>query len=95
MNEINRIFKLNDKDGVINVNVITFSGHGYNINGDTIAVIPEKLNDTDVKVLRFINMSGIARKLASKKNSVNIFLLSMCRVFKTDEIFHHLDYDAF
>jgi hypothetical protein len=46
------------------VNIITFSGHGFTVNGDAIAVIPEAVEGTDVKVPRFVNMSGVARKLA-------------------------------
>ncbi len=50
------------------VNVITFSGHGFTLNGDTIAVIPEyDSNDkgkSGKKEARFINFSGLARKLA-------------------------------
>ncbi len=29
---------------------------------------------------RFINFTGIARKLAGIKNTLNIFLLNMCRI---------------
>ena len=46
MTEIDRIFKYDDKNSGINVNVITFSGHGYCLNGDAIAVIPEKNDGT-------------------------------------------------
>ena len=58
-----------EEDGVqgsdsIKVNVITFSGHGFTVNGDTIAVIPELLEGSQTKVARFINMSGIARRLS-------------------------------
>jgi hypothetical protein len=63
------------------VNFITFSGHGITFNGDAIAVIPEyedkKNND---KVLRFINFSDWARAFAEIKNTLSIFILSMCRI---------------
>ncbi len=62
------------------VNVITFSGHGLTYDGDTIAVIPELPDRASTeKDLRFINMSGIARKFAAKNYSINLFLMSMCR----------------
>jgi hypothetical protein len=63
------------------VNVITFSGHGILVDGEAIAVIPEIDKKTKEGQLRFINMTGIARKFASKEYSLNIFLLSMCRLF--------------
>ena len=45
MNEINKIFKTDEKRSKgIKVNVITFSGHGYTIEGDAIAVIPEYID---------------------------------------------------
>jgi hypothetical protein len=62
------------------VNVVTFSGHGLTFDGDAIAVIPDIHAGSDVKVPRFINMSGLARKFASIENTINIFILSMCRV---------------
>jgi hypothetical protein len=47
------------------VNVITFSGHGFTFNGDTIVLIPEYVSGkTDKKVARFINFSGMARSFA-------------------------------
>ncbi len=61
------------------VNVITFSGHGITFDGDAIAVIPEYLPKSDEKVARYVNMSALARKFASVENSLNIFILSMCR----------------
>jgi hypothetical protein len=60
------------------VNVITFSGHGLTVDGDAIAVIPTA--EKDELEARFINMSGIARKFAEKKCTLNIFICSMCRV---------------
>jgi hypothetical protein len=67
------------------VNVITFSGHGITYDNDAIAVIPEfdeeiKQNDEKQKVLRFINFSHWARKFAEIKNTLSIFILSMCRI---------------
>jgi hypothetical protein len=35
-------------------------------------------------------MSGIARKLAERRDSLNIFLLSMCRKEIKNENFEHL-----
>ena len=49
------------------VNIITYSGHGYSVNGDAIAVIPEQEEGSIDKVARFVNISGIARKLSSNK----------------------------
>jgi hypothetical protein len=68
------------------VNVISFSGHGITVEGDAIAVIPE-INGGQAEA-HFINMSGIARKFASKKYTLNIFLCSMCRLelSKNDKI---------
>ena len=64
------------------VNFITFSGHGITFDGDAIAVIPEYEDKTkkDKKVLRFINFSDWARGFASIKNTLSIFILSMCRI---------------
>ncbi len=65
------------------VNVITFSGHGFTLNGDTIAVIPEynsnEKEKSDKKEARFINFSGLARKLAQCKHTLNIFIMSIGR----------------
>jgi len=61
--------------------VITFSGHGFTVNGDAVAVVPEIVEGTDIKNPRFINISGAARKLAYNPNTLNIFLLSMCREY--------------
>ncbi len=44
--------------------MITFSGHGYTVNGDAVAVIPESVEGSDFKIARFVNISGIARKLS-------------------------------
>ena len=66
------------------VNVITFSGHGITFDGDAIAVIPqydeEQKSDDKPKVVRFINMSDWARRFAEIKNTLTIFILSMCRI---------------
>ncbi len=63
------------------VNVITFSGYGFNFNGDTIAVVPEYISEkTEKKFARFINFSAIARSLASLRNTLNIFIMSTNRV---------------
>ncbi len=63
------------------VNVITFAGHGITYDGDAIAVIPEyKDQQNKDKVLRFINFSDWARRLAQKRYTINIFILSMCRI---------------
>jgi hypothetical protein len=65
------------------VNVITYSGHGITFNEDAIAVIPEYeeaiKSEDQTKVLRFINLSDWARKFAKIKNTLTIFILSMCR----------------
>jgi len=70
------------------VNVVTFSGHGITVDGDAVAIIPEK-TEGEFKP-RFLNMSGYARKFASKSNSINIFIMSMCRLknFKLTEPFY-------
>ena len=60
--------------------MITFSGHGFDYEGDAIAVIPEKPKGGEIEA-RFINMSGLARKFAGLKNTLNVFIMSMCRVF--------------
>ena len=61
------------------VNVISFSGHGINVEGDAIAVIPENLGENMAEA-HFINLSTIAREFASCKNTLTIFLCSMCRI---------------
>jgi len=53
-------------------------------NGDALGIIPElkKLPGPDggeEVAIRFINFSTLARKLAEKRYTLNIFLLSMCR----------------
>jgi hypothetical protein len=66
------------------VNVISYSGQGFSYHGDEIAVIPEYIDPNNIHkgtYARFINFSGLARKFAEKKNSINIFILSKCRVF--------------
>ncbi len=70
--------KNNSSENLLTVNFISFSGHGLTYDGDSIGVIPQKKND--VMTTRFINFSGIARKFASINNTLNIFILSMCRV---------------
>ena len=65
------------------MNFITYSGHGITFNGDSIAVITEYDKDNkggEIKVFRFINFSHWARAFAAVKNTLSIFLLSMCRV---------------
>ena len=67
------------------VNVVTFSGHGITFDGDAIAVIPEYLEEKKTgvdqdKVLRFINISYWAKRFAERKNTLTIFVLSMCRI---------------
>ena len=66
------------------VNVITYSGHGITFDGDSIAVIPEydegKQGGDNPKTVRFINMSDWARRFAEIKNTLTIFILSMCRI---------------
>lgn len=53
------------------------SGHGFEFHGDDISVIPEFPEDgAEEKIARFINISGLARKFAGVKNTLNIFLLS-------------------
>jgi hypothetical protein len=60
--------------------VISFSGQGFYCNGEEIAVIPEYDKEDDSYVTRFINFSALARKFAGLKNTINIFILSKCRV---------------
>ena len=68
------------------VNVITYSGHGFTFNGDTIAVIPEySTNQKERKEARFINFSGLARSLASHRHTLNIFIMSTDRLELSDE----------
>jgi hypothetical protein len=64
------------------VNFITYSGHGITFDGDAVAAIPEyqDTNQSELKVLRFINFSDWARKFAERKHTLTIFLLSMCRI---------------
>ena len=66
------------------VNFITFSGHGITFDGDAIAVIPEyedeMKSEDQPKVVRFINFSDWARGFAEIKNTLSIFILSMCRI---------------
>ncbi len=73
------------------VNVITYSGHGITFDGDAIAVIPEIQPEALNLVPRFINMSGLARKFASVENTINIFLLSMCRVSPPNSYLEELE----
>jgi hypothetical protein len=64
------------------INVITFSGHGITSqSGDAIAVIPEFQDNKMIgpKILRFINFTDWARRFAEKRNTLTIFILSMCR----------------
>ena len=66
------------------VNVITFSGHGISFGGEAIAVIPEYENEEYIegqaKIIRFINFTDWARKFAQHKNTLTVFILSMCRI---------------
>ncbi len=64
------------------VNVVTFSGHGITFKGDAIAAIPEYIDkdNKQQKVVRFINFSDWARRFAEIKNTISIFILSMCRI---------------
>ncbi len=64
------------------VNFITYSGHGITFDGEAIAAIPEYQDETkkEPKVLRFINFSDWARRFAERKNTLTIFILSMCRI---------------
>jgi hypothetical protein len=59
--------------------VISFSGHGFVFEGETIFVIPQPIGDGEYE-LRFINISAYARKFAAKKCTLAIFLCSMCRI---------------
>ena len=84
---VEQLEKMYDRcDGIgenpFTVNVITFSGHGITFDGDAIAGIPEyETKDKDQgKVLRFINFTAWARKFAERKNTLTIFILSMCRI---------------
>ncbi len=43
------------------VNVISYSGHGFTCEGQTIAVIPQINKESKKHELRFLNLSGIAR----------------------------------
>ncbi len=67
------------------INVISFHGHGIKFKGDPIAVIYEKTWNGKHEA-RFINMAGIARKFANLDNTINIFLMSMCRVDLEEKI---------
>ena len=63
------------------VNFITYSGHGITFDGDAIAAIPEFEDKTkSQKVLWFINLTDWAWRFAEKKNTLTIFILSMCRI---------------
>lgn len=73
------------------VNFFTFSGHGLEYDGDAIAVIPEFSDDkTEVKNARFINMSGLARRFAGINYTLNIFILSQCRIYLSEEDIHKI-----
>ena len=74
------------------VNVITYSGQGFNLDGEEIAIIPEIDREKNVEI-RFINFSGLARKFASIPHSINIFLLGKCRIFLNDESKKLIDQD--
>lgn len=65
------------KKDEISVNVITYSGYGFTCCGDAIILIPEIDAKSGIYNFRFINISGLARKLADKKTTINIFILSM------------------
>jgi hypothetical protein len=69
---------IGDGQNPYTVNVISFSGHGIHIEGDAIAVIPQ--GDGDVGEPRFINLSAYGRKFAEKKNTLTVFICSMCRL---------------
>jgi hypothetical protein len=65
--------------------VIYFHGHGFKFKGDPIAVIYEVTQDGKYEA-RFINMGGVARKFAALDNTINIFLMSKCRIDLEEEI---------
>ncbi len=63
------------------VNVITFTGYGFTLGGDYIFIVPETSEkDRLVKLVRFINVSGLARKFASRKFALNLFILNTVTV---------------
>jgi len=62
------------------VNVITFSGHSFRFDGDTIFVVPETEVGRDHKVARFINVSALSRKFASTKNILSIFIMNTSNI---------------
>ena len=69
------------------VNVISYSGHGFTCQGDTIAVIPQQSQSKGPKELRFLNLSGIARRFAERAYTLTLIIASLCRVFlKPEEI---------
>ena len=71
------------------VNIISFSGQGFYCNGEEIAVIPEFSKEDNSFKIRFINFSALARKFAERKNSINIFILSKCRIDESEIIFKY------
>ena len=60
------------------VNVITFTGYGFTLGGDYIFIVPET-SEKD-RLVRFINVSGLARKFASRKFALNLFILNTVTV---------------
>jgi hypothetical protein len=62
------------------VNVISYSGHGFTCDGQTIAVIPQINNESKQKELRFLNLSGIARKFSETAYTITFIIASMCRL---------------
>ena len=73
------------------INVISFHGHGFKFKGDPIAVLYEETKDEQFEA-RFVNMGGVARKFANLDYTINIFLMSMCRV-DLEENIHSIVYD--
>ena len=68
------------------VNFVSFSGHGVEINGDAIALIPmQKVSSTaewpyeKTSYISCLNISMWARKFSQKNGSVNIFLFNASR----------------
>lgn len=62
--------------------MITLSGYGFTLKGDYIFVVPEypDKDQVELKVARFINVSGLARKFASRKYALNLFILNTVTV---------------
>ena len=69
------------------LNVITFSGHSISCDGETIFVVPEISVGGDNRVARFINVSDLARKFASTKYILSIFIMNTSTIpYKNNDV---------